>query len=81
MSISAQKVFDKIRYSFFHFWKRGHRKLGIKRKILNMIQGFKTNNKNKKKNDSKITLLGNMLKIFSLKSGTRKECTSLSLYY
>ena len=65
ISIDAEKVFDKIQHSFMI---KTLQKAGIEGTYLNIIKSIYD------KPTSSITLNGEKLKAFPLKSGTRQGC-------
>jgi hypothetical protein len=65
ISIDAEKAFDKIQH---HFMIKVLRKLGIEGMYLNIIKAIYN------KPIAHITLNGEKLKPFPLKSGTREGC-------
>ena len=65
ISIDAEKAFDKIQHSFMI---KTLQKAGIERTYLNIIKAIYD------KSIASITLNGEKLKAFPLKSGTRQGC-------
>jgi hypothetical protein len=65
ISINAEKAFDKIQHNFMI---KALRKLGIEGKYLNIIKAVYD------KPTARITLNGEKLKPFPLKSGNRQGC-------
>ena len=71
ISIDAGKAFDKIQHQFT---KNTLHKVGIEGTYLNIIKAIYD------KPTANIILYGKKLKAFSLRSGTRKQCSLSPLY-
>jgi hypothetical protein len=71
-STDAEKAFDKIQQ---HFMIKAVRKLGIEGMYLNIVKTIYD------KPTGNITVNGEKLKTFSLKSGTRPECAPSPLLF
>ena len=71
ISIDAEKAFDKIQHSFMI---KTLQKMGIEGTYIKIVKAIY------KKPTANITLNGEKLKTFPLRSGTRQECP-LSSYY
>jgi len=72
ISIDAEKAFDKIQHPFMI---KTHQKAGLKETYLNIIKAIYD------KPTANITLNGEKLKAFPLKSGTRQGCPLSSLLF
>ena len=71
ISIDAGKAFDKIQHPFM---TKTHQKAGIEGTYLDIIKAIYD------KSTASITLSGEKLKAFPLKSGTRQGCHSHHFY-
>jgi hypothetical protein len=72
ISIDAEKAFDKIQH---HFMTKALRKLGIEGMSLNVIKAIH------EKLTTNITLNGEKLKLFPLKSRMRQGCPQSPLLF
>ena len=70
ISIDAEKAFDKIQHPFMI---KTHQKMGIEGTYLNTVKAIYD------KPTANITLNGERLKAFPLRSGTRQGCPLLPL--
>ena len=75
ISIDAEKAFDKIQHPFMIKKKKTLQNLSIEETYLNIIKAIYD------KSTDNITLNGEKLKAFPLKSGTRQGCPLLPLLY